>query len=235
MRAATRRPCRDATTLYDARWALTGPGATGNPATMHGRTVLPFPLVLASASPRRRDLLAAAGVAYEARAADLDETRGAGEAPRALVARLAREKAEAVARTLSPTPQRIVLGADTIVVVDGDVLGKPADPEDAVTLLRRIVGRAHEVLTGVALIAVAGGVLGEALVASRVVMRPADDDEIRRYVATGEPLDKAGAYAAQGEGRRFIQAIEGSESNVIGLPMDETLALLARAGVEMRR
>jgi len=201
---------------------------------MSERSSLPT-LVLASSSPRRRDLLSAAGIAYEARAADLDETRAPGEAPRALVARLAREKAQVVARTLPGSPARLVLGADTIVVVDGDVLGKPADAEDAVKLLRRIVGREHEVLTGVALAAAGGAIAGEALVASRVSMRPAGDDEIRRYVATGEPLDKAGAYAAQGEGRRFIRAIAGSESNVIGLPMDETLALLARNGIVPQR
>jgi len=189
-------------------------------------------LVLASASPRRRDLLARAGVAFETQPADLDETAAPGEEPHDLVARLAREKAGAVARALPGGAARIVLGADTIVVVDGEVLGKPDDPEHAVTLLRRLVGRAHEVFTGVALVASGGAVVGEARVTSRVLMRAAGEDEIRRYVATGEPLDKAGAYAAQGEGRRFIHAIEGSETNVIGLPMDETLALLARAGIE---
>lgn len=190
------------------------------------------PLVLGSGSPRRRELLAQAGVAFEVRPADLDERALPGEAPRALAARLALEKAQAVARALGPAPARLVLGADTIVVVDGDVLGKPVDAADAARLLGRLVGRAHRVVTAVALVESAALGAWDVVVESGVVMRPADDDEIRRYVATGESLDKAGAYAAQGEGRRFIERIEGSETNVIGLPMDETLALLREAGLD---
>jgi septum formation protein len=190
-----------------------------------------LPLVLGSGSPRRRELLARAGVAFEVQAADIDEAARPGEAPRALAERLARAKAQAVARRVGATPSRLVLGADTIVLIDGDVLGKPVDPEDAVRLLSRLVGRHHVVLTGVAL--VASDRLGDArtvVVESKVAMRAADEAEIRRYVATGEPLDKAGAYAAQGQGRAFIARIEGSESNVIGLPIDETLALLRASG-----
>lgn len=187
--------------------------------------------MLASGSPRRRELLARAGVRFEVRPADVDESVRPGEAPEVLVLRLAREKATAVAARTETGDDCVVLGADTIVVVDGDVLGKPESPAHAVVLLRRIVGRAHRVLTGVALVLGDGRLAGEACVESAVRMRAAGDDEIARYVATGEPLDKAGAYAAQGEGRRFIEAIEGSETNVIGLPMDETLALLDRAGV----
>lgn len=188
-----------------------------------------LPLVLGSGSPRRRELLTHAGVAFEVVPADIDESARPGEAPAAFAERLAREKARAVAARIGPTPRRIVLGADTIVVIGGDVLGKPVDPDDAVRLLGRLVGREHVVMTAVAL--VASDRLDAAttqVVHSRVAMRPASEDEIRRYVATGEPLDKAGAYAAQGEGRRFIDRIEGSETNVIGLPMDETLALLRR-------
>jgi septum formation protein len=124
-----------------------------------------------------------------------------------------------------------VLGADTIVVVDGDVLGKPDDAEHALVLLRRLVGRRHRVVTGVAL--VSSDTLAErhAIVESGVSMRPAGEAELRAYIATGEPLDKAGAYAAQGDGRLLIESIEGSESNVIGLPLEETLALLRAAGV----
>jgi septum formation protein len=190
------------------------------------------PLVLGSGSPRRRELLARAGVAFEVQPADIDERARPGEVPRALAERLAREKALAVARRVGPAPARLVLGADTIVVLDGDVLGKPEGPEDAVHLLGRLVGRAHRVLTAIAL--VESEALGDwsAVVESRVWMRPADAGEIRRYVATGEPLDKAGAYAAQGEGRRFIERIEGSETNVIGLPLEETLALLREAGLD---
>lgn len=190
------------------------------------------PLVLGSGSPRRRELLARAGIAFEVQAADIDERALPGEAPPALAARLAREKALAIARRVGAPPTRIVLGADTIVVVDDDVLGKPEDPDDAVRLLGRLVGRSHRVLTAVSIVASGGGAERAALVESRVSMRAASLEEIRRYVATGEPLDKAGAYAAQGEGRRFIERIEGSETNVIGLPMHETLALLREAWLD---
>jgi septum formation protein len=190
------------------------------------------PLVLGSGSPRRRELLARAGIAFEVEPADIDERALPGEPPPALAARLAREKALAVARRVGSPPARLVLGADTIVVLDEEVLGKPEDPDDAVRLLGRLVGRAHRVLTAVSI--VESGALAEraALVESSVSMRAASLAEIRRYVATGEPLDKAGAYAAQGEGRRFIERIEGSETNVIGLPMEETLALLREAGLD---
>jgi septum formation protein len=186
-----------------------------------------LPLVLGSGSPRRRDLLAQAGIAFDVAAADIDESRQPGEEPAAFAERLACEKAQTVARRVGAAPRRLVLGADTIVVIDGDVLGKPVDPTDAERLLARLVGREHVVLTAVALVASdRPDAAATRVVASRVAMRPADGEEIRRYVATGEPLDKAGAYAAQGEGRRFIERIDGSETNVIGLPMDETLALL---------
>lgn len=188
------------------------------------------PLILASGSPRRRELLSRAGIRFEVQPADIDERARPGEAPRALAARLAREKASAVARRVGPAPARLVLGADTIVVVDGAVLGKPEDPGDAERLLARLLGRAHQVLTAVALVESAALTAWSALVESRVWMLPAGAAEIRRYVATGEPLDKAGAYAVQGEGRRFIERIEGSETNVIGLPIEETLALLRKAG-----
>jgi len=190
-----------------------------------------LPLVLGSASPRRRELLARAGVASEIVPADIEERALPGESPETLVERLAREKARAVAERLGATPRRVVLGADTIVVVDRDVLGKPTDPDDAVRLLGRLVGREHVVMTAVALVASdRPDAAATRVVTSRVAMRAAALDEIRRYVATGEPLDKAGAYAAQGEGRRFIEAIRGSETNVIGLPMEETLALLRAHG-----
>jgi septum formation protein len=191
----------------------------------------PAPLVLGSGSPRRRDLLARAGVAFDVCSADVDESARPGEAPRALAQRLARTKAEAVARRIGASPRRLVLGADTIVVIDGDVLGKPVDPADAERLLGRLVGRVHAVLTGVAVVSSDRPTEAAVrVVESRVVMRPAAPAEIRRYVATGEPLDKAGAYAAQGAGRRFIERIEGSETNVIGLPLEETLALLRAMG-----
>ena len=186
------------------------------------------PLVLASASPRRRDLLTRAGVAFEVRPADVPEERVAGEPPGAFALRLARAKALAVAAGMAGSPSRPVLGADTIVVVDEDVLGKPRDPDHAEELLGRLVGREHRVLTAVAV--VAAGRVFDVLVESTVRMRPATREEVREYVATGEPLDKAGAYALQGEGRRFVEQVTGSETNVIGLPLEETLALLREAG-----
>lgn len=186
--------------------------------------------MLASASPRRRELLAGAGVAFEVVPAEIDEAARPGEAPVALAERLAREKALAVAQRLGPRPPRLVLGSDTIVVLEGEVLGKPRDPRDAEWLLGRLVGRTHEVRTGVALAGSADLAVRSFTVLSRVTMRAASAEEIRRYVATGEPLDKAGAYGLQGEGRRFVAEVRGSESNVIGLPLDETLALLRAAG-----
>jgi septum formation protein len=192
-----------------------------------------LPLVLGSGSPRRRELLARAGIAFEVRPADIDEIAEIGEAPAALALRLAREKARAVAMRVGASPRRVVLGADTIVVIDGDVLGKPTDPEDAVRLLTRLVGHEHRVLTAVAVVeSDRSDRVSTCVVTSRVTMRAATEVEIRRYVATGEPLDKAGAYAAQGEGRRFIERIDGSETNVIGLPIDETLALLRECGMQ---
>jgi septum formation protein len=191
-------------------------------------------LVLASASPRRRMLLSQAGVRFTVVPGDIDETARAGETPRDLVLRLAREKALAVAAKLGATPRRLVLGADTIVVIGADVLGKPRDPEHAVELLSRILGRAHTVFTGVALADSADETTRSACVASEVEMRAASEAEVRAYVAGGEPLDKAGAYALQGEGRKFVTRVIGSQTNVIGLPIDETLALLRDAGFPVR-
>ena len=188
------------------------------------------PLVLASGSPRRYQLLEQAGIDFEARPADIAEERSPGEPPEEFARRLAIAKALAVARSIGDG--RCVLGADTIVVLGDDVLGKPRDPEDAVRMLSRLVGRSHVVTTAVALVEAGDLRVTDLAVHSRVHMRWADEAEIRRYVATGESLDKAGAYALQGEGRRFVEAIDGSESNVIGLPLEETLALLSQARSE---
>ena len=190
-----------------------------------------LPLVLASASPRRRELLANAGIRFEVRPSNLPEHARPGEAPAQLARRLAGEKAEAVARSLPPRPRRWVLGADTIVVIDGEALGKPRDEEHALTLLQRLSGRRHQVVTGVALVANDTLEVRHAVVESSVHMRAAGEAELRAYLAVGESLDKAGGYAAQGAGRRLIEKIEGSESNVIGLPIEETLALLGSAGI----
>ena len=188
-------------------------------------------LVLASASPRRSALLTRAGVAFEVRPADIDESVRPGERPEALVERLARTKARTVAERLGGGPSRLVLGSDTVVVLGEAVLGKPRDPEHAVVLLSSLVGRTHRVVSGVALLESDGSREAALAVESRVRMRAASVAEIRAYVATGEPLDKAGAYAVQGQGRRFVEAIEGSETNVIGLPLKATLALLDEAGL----
>jgi len=183
-------------------------------------------LVLASASPRRQELLRAAGIAFEVQPADIVETPLAGEAPQACAERLAREKALAVARL---RPRELVLGADTIVVVDNQILGKPADHADAARMLRLLSGREHQVITGVALV-----VSGQWSVASEttsVTMAKISEQEITDYVATGEPMDKAGAYAIQGIASRWIPRIEGDYSNVVGLPV----ALVYRMLREQRK
>lgn len=187
-------------------------------------------LVLASASPRRRRLLEGAGLRFEIRPARVVEQRRRGEAPADFARRLAGEKARAVAGRLGRERERFVLGADTIVVLDDEVLGKPVDIAHALDLLSRLVGRRHRVLTAVAVVHTTSGREHGIVVESWVEMREASPEELRRYVEGGEPLDKAGAYAVQGEGRRFVRRVAGSETNVIGLPLEETLALLEQAG-----
>jgi septum formation protein len=182
--------------------------------------------VLASASPRRRDLLATLCADFIVEPPAVDETLDPGP-PAAAVARLALRKARAVATRRSAG---IVLGADTIVVVDGVVLGKPSSPADAASMLRRLRGRGHQVMTGVAVIDSATGEEASETVLSRVVMKPYSDAEIAAYVATEEPLDKAGAYAIQGAGRALVAGLEGSWSNVVGLPLESTAAMLRRFG-----
>ncbi len=234
-------------------------------------------LVLASASPRRQELLRNAGISFAVEAADIDEKPLKGESARACAERLAREKAQAVWRR---RPQDVVLGADTVVVVEGEILGKPEDDEDAARMLRLLSGRVHEVITGVAVVTgsqpplkpKAGfhpsprkarglgtpGLSGaparlapscESRVPSRnafgsragnnesnevktasettlVTMNAMSDDEILEYVATGEPMDKAGAYAIQGRASRWIPRIEGDYSNVVGLPVPLVCSML---------
>ena len=186
------------------------------------------PIVLASASPRRHALLARAGVAFEARPADLDETPRRGESAEETLARVARAKATTVAAALE-TPGRLVLGADTGVVLGAQLFGKPRDPDDAISMLARLAGRTHRVITEVVLAESGSSRVWQCSVTTHVTMRAATLAELARYVAGGEPLDKAGAYAYQGDGGAFVSRIEGSESNVIGLPIEETLALLACA------
>ena len=177
-------------------------------------------------------LLREAGIEFEIIPADIDEVERPDESPREMVMRLAGEKAEAVAARLPDSPVRLVLGSDTIVVEGNRVLGKPTDEEDAVALLSSLVGRRHQVWTGIAVAVTGATSVWMEAVSSEVEMRPADESEIRAYVATGEPMDKAGAYALQGDGRRFVTGVHGSQTNVIGLPVEETLDLLARRGAD---
>jgi septum formation protein len=183
-------------------------------------------IILASASPRRAELLTAAGISFLARPVDVDETRLPTETAEACARRLARAKAEAVARP----PGAIVLGADTLVVIDGDPLGKPVDDGEAAAMLRRLSGRTHEVVTGVALLHDAGADVD--LVSTSVTFERLSEREIAWYVATGEPRDKAGAYGIQGGAARFISRIDGSYSNVVGLPVELVYRRL-RALVEL--
>lgn len=178
-------------------------------------------IVLASRSPRRSELLAAAGISFEVLAADIDETPHTNEAPEAYVERLAIEKASAV---LALRPGTTVIGADTTVVIDGQILGKPADAQDATDMLRLLQGRAHDVFTGVA-VASASGVLA-AVAHTRVWFRVMTDEDISWYVASGQPMDKAGAYGIQGLASRFIDRIDGSYTNVVGLPVAVVFSIL---------
>jgi septum formation protein len=178
-------------------------------------------LILASSSPRRADLLTAAGIAFQAVAVEVDESVRWMEPPGEHVRRLAREKAEAA---LARFPDALVLGADTIVHVSGEILSKPRDAADAIRMLRLLSGREHDVLTGVALVSARRTVVE--LARTRVWVSPLSEQEIVEYVATGEPLDKAGAYAIQGLGSRFIDRIQGNYSNVVGLPVSLVYRLL---------
>jgi septum formation protein len=181
-------------------------------------------LLLASASPRRRELLALLDRPFEVVAADVDETPRPGEPPESLVERLALAKAAAGRRIAGSSPADIAIGADTVVVVDGEVVGKPTDQADATAILRRLSGRDHEVLTGLAV--VAGTDARSTVVATTVTFVAMTDAAIAAYVATGEPADKAGAYGIQGRGGRFVAAVDGSYHNVVGLPLAQLADLL---------
>jgi septum formation protein len=183
-------------------------------------------LCLASGSPRRRELLSQIGVPYTVRGADIDETVHSEETPRAYVARLARQKALAVRDGGESLP---VLAADTTVVLDGIVYGKPRDRDDQIDMLTRLSGRTHEVLTAVALVDRLG--LKQRLSMSTVRLRAVTSKECAAYWDTGEPRDKAGGYAIQGFGAVFVEALVGSYSGVMGLPLFETAELLREAGV----
>jgi septum formation protein len=199
-------------------------------------------LYLASRSPRRRDLLRQIGVRFEPlllrleppRGPDVDELQHAGESAEAYVERIAQVKAEFGLRVLAMRSMRPkpVLAADTIVIVDGEVLGKPADAAQAAAFLRRLSGRAHEVRSAVALAfgATSAPRIEMRTSVTQVWMRQVSEPEIARYCATAEPYDKAGGYAIQGLAAIFVERIDGSYSGVMGLPLAETADLLARAG-----
>ena len=190
-------------------------------------------LYLASASPRRREILQQLGLDFVALPQDIDESCLPGESPTAYVERLALAKARAALGALPDPEGALCLGSDTTVVCKGDIFEKPVDAADARRILRALSGRTHQVLTAVAL--AAAGTSEVLLSASAVTFRELTDAEIAAYWATGEPADKAGAYGIQGLGAMFIKGIEGSYSGIMGLPVAETVALLAQAGITVEK
>lgn len=182
--------------------------------------------MLASGSPRRREILARLGYEFTVRPVELDEGQLLGEDAVSYVRRLAEAKARADART-----GELVLAADTVVVLDDELLGKPRDSGEAAAMLRRLAGRDHEVSTGVAVLDVDARHLEVAVDTTRVRIAPLTEAEIAWYVATGEPMDKAGAYAVQGLASLFVTAIEGNHSNVVGLPVPVTYRMLGARGL----
>ncbi|MFO7245443.1 MAG: Maf family protein [Thermaerobacter sp.] len=197
-------------------------------------------LLLASSSPRRRELLAQIGLDFTVVPSGVDEDdlmrrlQAAGPVPpEALVTSLAAAKAREVASRPSTPPGALVLAADTVVVLDGDVLGKPADEAHARQMLGRLAGRVHRVMSGVAVARARHGLLLADVEVTAVRMAPMDPETIARYVATGEPLDKAGSYAVQGLGSVLVERIEGCYFNVVGLPLARTVRLLERFGLRV--
>ena len=186
-------------------------------------------IILASQSPRRRELLALVGIPHEVRPADLDETVWPGEVPEAHAERLARSKAEAIA---TREPGAVVIGADTIVVLDGDILGKPNDEAEAAATLRRLSGRTHTVHTAVAVARDGQTVSGVESV--EVTFRPLTDTQIETYIATGEPMDKAGAYGIQGYGAVIVERVHGDYFAVMGLALGRLVGLMSQVGVQYR-
>jgi septum formation protein len=186
-------------------------------------------VILASQSPRRRELLTLVGIAHTVRPADIDESALPDEEPRTHCERLAREKVEAIAER---EPDALIIGSDTIVVVDGDVLGKPRDEAEARRMLTRLSGRSHVVMTAVA--ARYRGKERSAVEEVGVTFHPLSADEIAAYVATGEPMDKAGAYGIQGYGATIVARVDGDYFAVMGLPLQRLVRLIAELGVRYR-
>jgi len=190
---------------------------------------MPFSLYLASGSPRRKELLSQIGLKYRQILPAVDETKEEDETPEGYVKRLAKLKALAGQKMLLQAEQKPVLGADTIVVLDGRVFGKPKDKDEAFAMLMALSGRTHQVMTAVAV--VTGCSEKVVCSCSKVSFREIGPDEARAYGETGEPMDKAGAYAVQGIGSIFVKKIEGSYSGIVGLPLMETATLLRETGV----
>lgn len=203
----------------------------------------PRPIVLASGSPRRRMLLNRLGIRYSVRLSMVDEAEITDDDPRSLVVRLASHKAGAVSWERAPEeqatesegtaaqPPPIIIGADTVVVIDGDVLGKPRDSDEATAMLTRLRGRSHQVLTGLAVLDTSSGTTHTSVVATDVHMRDFPDAELTTYIATGEPFDKAGGYGIQGQASHLIERFEGCYFNVVGFPLCEVATLLHRCNI----
>ncbi len=187
-------------------------------------------LILASGSPRRRDMLSLFNIPFWVCAAEIDETQQPGELPTELVVRLSYRKAQTIARRFT---QAIVIGADTVVVLENEVLGKPVDAADATEMLRRLRSRAHSVYSGIALCAQGGDVCMSALSTSVVWMRSYSEDELAAYVASGDPLDKAGAYGIQHEGFHPVSRLRGCFAGVMGLPLCHLRDLFKQMGVSI--
>ena len=185
-------------------------------------------IILASASPRRAQILRDAGIEFEARLAEVEESRRPGEAAEAMVQRLAEDKA--VAGAIGVAGEALVIGADTAVVSEGVVWGKPADAADARHMLEKLSGRTHKVVTGIALLRLSDRALRNELETTRVSLAPLSELEIEEYVLSGEPLDKAGGYAIQGRAGRFVTCIEGCYFNVVGLPLARLYRMLGELG-----
>ncbi len=185
-------------------------------------------LILASASPRRRELLVAIGLVFDVIPSAVEEIRNPGEAVAGYVSRLAREKAREVARR---HPQAWVIGADTVVFIDGEILEKPRDEAEASHMLSRLSGREHTVYSGLTLCCIDQDREETVIEETRVRMSTLDPGRIDWYVSTGEPMDKAGAYAVQGIGAMFIESIDGNYTNVVGLPLSTLLTMMERAGM----
>lgn len=184
---------------------------------------LKYEFILASSSPRRRELLAAGGIAFRSLAPEVDESALDHETPAEMVCRLARAKAQVIAKNF---PNALVLGADTVVVCSGKILGKPGSDLEACAMLRCLQGREHSVWGGIALLRESGKIDVSEAHETRVSIAALTEAEILSYVATGEPLDKAGSYAAQGKGAQFVESVKGSYSNVVGLNLAAVNRLL---------